>query len=75
MSKVGQVALTVLMLAGFRCSALLRHARAVHGTAQRVEAEAIASTATELKGLIALDVEPFFATRACAGSWPRSACR
>ncbi len=60
MSKIGKVALTVLMLAGFGAALYFAMRGQSTATAARTEAEAVAS-ATELKGLIALDVEPFFA--------------
>jgi hypothetical protein len=60
MSKTGKVVLTLLMLGGFGAALYFALRGQSTATAERAEAEAIAS-ATELKGLIALDVEPFFA--------------
>ena len=60
MSKTAKVMLTVLMLAGFGAALYFALRGQSTASAERAEAEAIAS-ATELKGVIALDVEPFFA--------------
>ena len=60
MSKPGKVVLTVLLLAGFGAALYVALRGQKVEQEQRAEAAAIAS-ATELKGLIALDVEPFFA--------------
>ena len=60
MSKTGKVVLTVVLLAGFAAALVfaLRGQRAE--VSAREEAVAVAS-APELKGVISLDVEPFFA--------------
>jgi hypothetical protein len=60
MSKPGKVVLTVLLLAGFGAALFFALRGQKVEEEQKAEAAAIAS-ATELKGLIALDVEPFFA--------------
>ena len=60
MSKPGKVVLTVLLLAGFGAALFFALRGQKAEQEQKAEAAAIAS-ATELKGLIALDVEPFFA--------------
>ena len=60
MSKTGKVVLTVLLLAGFGTALWFALRGQSSATAERDEAVAIAS-APALKGLIALDVEPFFA--------------
>ena len=60
MSKTGKVVLTVLLLAGFGTALWFALRGQSSATAERDEAAAIAS-APALKGLIALDVEPFFA--------------
>jgi len=59
-SKLGKVVLTVLLLAGFGAALYFALRGQKAEQEQKAEAAAIAS-ATELKGLIALDVEPFFA--------------
>jgi len=60
MSKPGRVVLTLLLLAGFGAALYFALRGQKVEQAERVEAAAVAS-AVELKGLIALDVEPFFA--------------
>ena len=60
MSKPGKVVLTVLLLAGFGAALFFALRGQKAEQEQKAEAAAIAS-ATELKGLIAVDVEPFFA--------------
>ena len=60
MSKTGKVVLTVLLLAGFGTALWFALRGQSSATAERDEAAAIAS-APALRGLIALDVEPFFA--------------
>ena len=60
MSKTGKVVLTVLLLAGFGTALWFALRGQSSATAERTEAAAIAS-APALKGLVALDVEPFFA--------------
>ena len=60
MSKPGRVVLTLLLLAGFGAALYFALRGQKAEQAERVEAAAVAS-AVELKGLIALDVEPFFA--------------
>lgn len=60
MSKTGKVVLTVLLLAGFGTALWFALRGQSSATAERAEAVAVAS-APALKGLIALDVEPFFA--------------
>ena len=60
MSKTGKIALTLLLLAGL--AAALWFAMRGQTAANAEHAEAIAvSSATPLRGVIALDVEPFFA--------------
>jgi len=60
MSKPVKVILTLVLLAGFAAALFFALRGQKVEQAQKAEAEAIAS-ATELKGVIALDVEPFFA--------------
>ena len=60
MTKTGKVVVTVLMLAGFGTALTFALRRQSAATAERVEDAAVAS-APPLKGLIALDVERFFA--------------
>jgi hypothetical protein len=60
MSKPGKVVLTVLLLAGFGAALFFALRGQKAEQEEKAEAAAIAS-ATELKGLIAVDVEPFFA--------------
>lgn len=60
MGKTGKVVLTVLLLAGFGAALWFALRGQSAATAERDEAAAIASS-PPLKGLIALDVEPFFA--------------
>jgi hypothetical protein len=60
MAKPGKVVLTLLLLAGFAAALFFALRGQKAEQAERVEAAAVAST-VELTGLIALDVEPFFA--------------
>lgn len=60
MSKPGKVVLTLLLLAGFGAALFFALRGQQADQAERAEAVAVAS-ATDLKGVIALDVEPFFA--------------
>lgn len=60
MGKTGKVVLTVLLLAGFGAALRFALRGQSAATAERDEAAAVASS-PPLKGLIALDVEPFFA--------------
>lgn len=60
MAKLGKVVLTLLLLAGFGAALFFALRGQKAEQAERAEAVAVAS-AVELKGLIALDVEPFFA--------------
>ncbi|MEO7055362.1 MAG: hypothetical protein ABI143_01035, partial [Caldimonas sp.] len=60
MTKTGKVVLTVLMLAGFGTALYFALRGQSAATAERAEEAAVAA-APPLKGLIALDVEPFFA--------------
>ena len=60
MSKTSKVALTVLLLAGFAAALWFALRGQQTAVAERAEAVAVASS-PELKGLISLDVEPFFA--------------
>lgn len=60
MSKTAKVVLTVLLLAGFGTALWFAVRGQSSATAERTEAAAIAS-APALTGLVALDVEPFFA--------------
>ena len=60
MSKTSKVALTVLLLAGFAAALWFALRGQQAAVAERAEAVAVAAS-PELKGLISLDVEPFFA--------------
>jgi len=60
MSKVGKVLLTLILLAGFGAALFFAMQGQKTEVAEKARSEAIAS-ATELTGIIALDVEPFFA--------------
>ena len=60
MSKVGKVLLTLFLLAGFGAALFFAMQGQKTEVAEKARSEAIAS-ATELTGIIALDVEPFFA--------------
>jgi len=60
MGKTGKVVLTVLLLAGFGAALWFALRGQSAATAERDEAAAVLSS-PPLKGLIALDVEPFFA--------------
>lgn len=60
MSKTGRVVLTLVLLAGFAAALFYAVRGQSSATAERVEAATIAAS-PELKGLISLDVEPFFA--------------
>ena len=60
MSKTSKVALTVLLLAGFAAALWFALRGQQAAVAERAEAVALAAS-PELKGLISLDVEPFFA--------------
>ena len=60
MSKVGKVLLTLVLLAGFGAALFFAMQGQQSEVAEKARTEAVAS-ATELTGIIALDVEPFFA--------------
>ena len=60
MSKVGKVLITLVLLVGFGAALYFALQGQKTELAEKVRSEAIAN-ATELTGIIALDVEPFFA--------------
>lgn len=60
MSKTGKVVLTVLLLAGFAAALWFALSRQHAANAEQAEASAVAASPA-LRGLVSLDVEPFFA--------------